>query len=189
MTSRRVWLGLGSNLGDRQAHLQHVVDEMGRSGSFTDIAVSRVWSTEPVGGPAQPDFLNAVVQACTSMSAQQLLQFAQRCEAQRGRLRAERWGPRTLDVDIIAVEGEAHDSPSLTVPHPRARERAFVLLPLSDLVDPESVLGPPLAPEFVEVSVSDAHLHVATPDSVARPPAEPHQPGLLGARRVEGDAP
>ena len=163
MSSRRVWFSIGSNLGDRQAHLQHAVDQMVSSGDFEDIAVSRVWVTAPVGGLSQPDFLNAVVQARTALSAQGLLQFAQRCEAQRDRVRDQRWGPRTLDVDIIAIEGEQHESPSLTVPHPRARKRGFVLLPLSDLVDPETLLGQISAPDAAAVYVSDIRLQVAAP--------------------------
>ena len=165
MSNRRVWFGLGSNLGDRHSHLQQAVDQIARSGDFEDIAVSRVWSTTPVGGPVQPDYLNAVVQARTALPAQDLLHFAQRCEARSGRVRAERWGPRTLDVDIIAIEGEAHDSPSLTVPHPRAHERGFVLLPLSDLIDPESVLGRAVTADRTGAVASAVRLQVQPPEA------------------------
>lgn len=164
---RHVWLALGSNIGQRETHLQHVVDELSLSPDFSDVKVSRVWSTAAVGGPRQPDYLNAVVQVRTSLSAQDLLKFAHRCEGQRGRIREQRWGPRTLDVDIVAIEGETYESVSLIVPHPRAHERAFVVLPLSDLVNPRSLLGPTVVDTSTGVALTDIHLHVPADDAPA----------------------
>jgi 2-amino-4-hydroxy-6-hydroxymethyldihydropteridine diphosphokinase len=139
----RAYLGLGSNLGDRLAHLQAAVDGLAAAPDVHVVAVSRVYETAPVGGPAQDDFLNAVVAIDTALSPRELLAFAQRVEAGEQRVRAERWGPRTLDVDVLLVGDERVDEPDLVVPHPRMRERAFVLVPLADvapeLVDSEAL--------------------------------------------------
>jgi 2-amino-4-hydroxy-6-hydroxymethyldihydropteridine diphosphokinase len=103
------------------------------------MAVSPVYETVPVGGPPQPDYLNAVLLARTTLPPHALLDRLQRVEVAFNRVREVRWGPRTLDIDIIAVEGETSDDPVLTLPHPRAHERAFVLAPWHD-VDPAAVL-------------------------------------------------
>jgi 2-amino-4-hydroxy-6-hydroxymethyldihydropteridine diphosphokinase len=138
---RGVWFGLGSNLGDRLTHLQAAVHLFQQAGAFQDVSVSSVWSTTPVGGPAQPDYLNAVLFARSDLPARELLEFARKCEQEQARIRTERWGPRTLDIDILAIEGECHDTEELQVPHPRAHERAFVIAPLSDLGEPANILG------------------------------------------------
>ena len=125
----RAFLALGSNLGDRWAHLRAAVD-----GLPDVVAVSDVYETDPVGGPAgQPPYLNAVVELDTDLSPRELLEVAGRLEAEAGRVRAVRWGPRTLDVDLLLVGDLVVDEPDLQVPHPRLRERAFVLVPLADL--------------------------------------------------------
>ena len=103
------------------------------------MAVSPVYETAPVGGPPQPDYLNAVLLARTTLPSRVLLDRLHEVEAASERVRDVRWGPRTLDIDIIAVEGEVSDDPELTLPHPRAHERAFVLAPWHD-VDPGAVL-------------------------------------------------
>lgn len=130
---RRAYLGIGSNLYDRAANLQHAVDGLSATPEIEVVGVSRVYETEPVGGPEQPDYLNAVVAIETTLSARELLVTAQRLEAEAGRVRAERWGPRTLDVDVLLVGSEHHDEPDLVVPHPRMHERAFVVIPLAEL--------------------------------------------------------
>lgn len=132
---RRAYLGLGSNLGDRAAQLQAAVDGLGAIDGIAVVAVSPVYETEPVGGPDQPDYLNAVVAVDTPLSARRLLEVAQRLETEAGRDRAteERWGPRPLDVDVLLVGDEHVEEPDLVVPHPRLYERAFVMVPLSDL--------------------------------------------------------
>jgi 2-amino-4-hydroxy-6-hydroxymethyldihydropteridine diphosphokinase len=103
------------------------------------LAVSPVYETAPVGGPAQPDYLNAVLIVQTSLRPRQLLEAAHRIEADFGRIRDERFGPRTLDIDIISYAGQLSSDPVLTLPHPRAHERAFVLAPWHD-VDPQAGL-------------------------------------------------
>jgi 2-amino-4-hydroxy-6-hydroxymethyldihydropteridine diphosphokinase len=128
----RAYLGIGANLGDRAATLQRAVDGLHAAG-LEVVAVSPVYETTPVGGPPQPDYLNAVVEAETVCSPRELLEIAQRLEAAADRVRLERWGPRTLDVDVLLVDDLVVDEPDLVVPHPRMTERAFVLVPLADL--------------------------------------------------------
>jgi 2-amino-4-hydroxy-6-hydroxymethyldihydropteridine diphosphokinase len=127
------YLGLGSNLGDRLAHLQAAVDGLSATPDVRVVAVSRVYETTPVGGPPQGDYLNAVVAVDTALDARALLHVAQRLEQQEERVRTERWGPRTLDVDVLLVGDVRVSEPDLVVPHPRLDERAFVLVPLADL--------------------------------------------------------
>jgi dihydroneopterin aldolase/2-amino-4-hydroxy-6-hydroxymethyldihydropteridine diphosphokinase len=135
----RVVIALGSNLGDRLRELQGAVDALAATPGLAITAVSPVYETAPVGGPEQPDYLNAVVVAETSRPATDLLGRAHAIEAAAQRIRAERWGPRTLDVDIIAYGEEVSRDPVLTLPHPRAQERAFVLAPWHD-ADPGAIL-------------------------------------------------
>ena len=139
VSSHRAALALGSNQGDRLAVLQGAVDALARTDGVDIDAVSGVFETDPVGGPQQPDFLNAVVVVVTSLSARQLLARAHEIEQEFGRVRAERWGPRTLDVDLVVVGDEIVDEPDLVVPHPRAAQRAFVLVPWLD-ADPDATL-------------------------------------------------
>jgi 2-amino-4-hydroxy-6-hydroxymethyldihydropteridine diphosphokinase len=138
-SSRRATLALGSNQGNRLAILQGAVDALAGTEGLDIDAVSGVFETDPVGGPQQPDFLNAVVVVVTSLSARELLARAHEIEQEFGRVRTQRWGPRTLDVDVLVVGDEIVDEPDLVVPHPRAAQRAFVLVPWLD-ADPEARL-------------------------------------------------
>ncbi len=124
----RAFLGLGSNMGDRLGHLREAVDAIGDL-----VAVSGVYETDPVGGPDQGQYLNAVVELDTCCSARDLLALCWRLEASAERVREVRWGPRTLDVDVLWVEGETLADPDLIVPHPRMSQRAFVMIPLGEL--------------------------------------------------------
>jgi 2-amino-4-hydroxy-6-hydroxymethyldihydropteridine diphosphokinase len=130
---RRAYLGIGSNLGDRLTHLQDAVDGLAATDGVDVVAVSSVYETDPVGGPEQPAYLNAVVALDTDLTAPDLLRAAQRLEAEAHRVRAQRWGPRTLDVDVLLVGDEEVHEPDLEVPHPRLWERGFVLAPLGDV--------------------------------------------------------
>jgi 2-amino-4-hydroxy-6-hydroxymethyldihydropteridine diphosphokinase len=134
--SVRAFLGLGSNLGDRWAHLRRAVDQL-RAGNRTPVtAVSHVYETEPVGGPVgQTAYLNAVVELAVPAGTDpyRLLEECRRLEAAAGRVRAAHWGPRTLDVDVIWMDGVDLSDDELTIPHPRWRERRFVLAPLAEL--------------------------------------------------------
>ncbi|MBW3643717.1 MAG: 2-amino-4-hydroxy-6-hydroxymethyldihydropteridine diphosphokinase, partial [Actinobacteria bacterium] len=123
---RRAFLGLGSNIGDRRRHLQLAV------ALLPDVvAVSPVYESQPVGGPeGQDPYLNAVVELATERTPRQLLELARTLEDRAGRVRIERDGPRTLDVDVLLVGDETVDEPDLVVPHPRMWRRRFVLAPL-----------------------------------------------------------
>lgn len=129
----RSFVGLGSNLGDRLANLQRAVELLAAQHDLSIVRSSRVYETDPVGGPPQPDYLNAVVEAETDLSARELLGACQGVEETLGRVRAERWGPRTIDIDILTYDDERVDDPDLTIPHPRMLERGFVLVPLLEL--------------------------------------------------------
>lgn len=128
----RAFLAMGSNLGDRAAILRDAVAALVEMGDLK--AVSDVFETAPVGGPGgQGPFLNLVVRLDTARSARELLEVCQQLEGAAHRIRKERWGPRTLDVDVLWVDGEQVAEPDLEVPHPRMFERAFVLAPLEDV--------------------------------------------------------
>jgi 2-amino-4-hydroxy-6-hydroxymethyldihydropteridine diphosphokinase len=144
--ARRVLLGLGSNLGDRVALLREAVAGLGDEVA----AVSDVYETDPVGGPDQGTFLNLVVLLRTTRSARDLLALGQHLEAEADRVREVRWGPRTLDVDVLWIEGEEVDQPDLVVPHPRMLERAFVMVPLADVAPDVVPAGWVRPPERVE---------------------------------------
>lgn len=133
----KVVLALGSNLGSRFQTLQGAIDSLFDAPGLDFVAVSPVYETDPVGGPSgQKPYLNAVVVAESSLDPHTLLERAQSVENAFGRVRQERWGPRTLDVDLIVVGEEVSDDPALTLPHPRVHERSFVLVPWSK-ADPE----------------------------------------------------
>ena len=132
---RRVVIALGSNVGDRMDTLQGAVGALFDGPGMQFLAVSPVYETDPVGGPPQPDYLNAVLIAETALSARTVLERAQNVEAAFQRTRETAWGPRTLDVDIITFGDEVSDDADLVLPHPRAHERAFVLAPWND-IDP-----------------------------------------------------
>jgi 2-amino-4-hydroxy-6-hydroxymethyldihydropteridine diphosphokinase len=132
----RALLGLGSNLGDRRVLLREAVS------SLTGVVgVSSLYETDPVGGPGgQGEYLNLVVELDTDLSPRDLLGVCHRLESAANRVRGDRWGPRTLDVDILWHESGPVDEPDLVVPHPRMHERRFVMAPLADL-------APDLGPE------------------------------------------
>jgi 2-amino-4-hydroxy-6-hydroxymethyldihydropteridine diphosphokinase len=129
----RAYLALGSNLGDRLASLQAAVDELAGAAGVRIDALSRVYETAPVGGPPQDPFLNAVVAVDTELDPHELLALAQQLERDAHRVRGERFGPRTLDVDVLLYGDLALDDPDLVLPHPRMWERGFVLAPLRDV--------------------------------------------------------
>ncbi|MGH3246310.1 MAG: 2-amino-4-hydroxy-6-hydroxymethyldihydropteridine diphosphokinase [Trebonia sp.] len=153
--TRRAVLALGSNLGDRGDTLQGGVDAVAGIEGVRLTGVSPIYETVPVGGPRQPDYLNAVVLADVAIPARDLLDRLHEVEAAFDRVRVVRWGPRTLDIDIISVAGQQSDDPELTLPHPRAHERAFVLAPWHD-ADPDAVLPGygPVAGLLASVDVS-----------------------------------
>ena len=128
----RAFLGLGTNLGDRLANLQRAVDLLAASTGVRVVRSSRVYETAPVG-PAQPHFLNAVLEVDTALEPSELLAAGAAVERALHRVREVRWGPRTIDVDVLTFDDRVIDTPNLTLPHPRMHERAFVLAPLLEL--------------------------------------------------------
>jgi len=140
----RAFLGLGSNIGDRRAILQEAVAAIPEL-----VAVSPVYETDPVGGPEQDRFYNIVVELETDRSPRDLLELCRELERRAGRVRRIRWGPRTLDVDVLLVGRERVDDDDLVVPHPRMATRNFVMVPLLDLApdvevggyDPDTAIG------------------------------------------------
>ncbi|WP_159944105.1 MULTISPECIES: 2-amino-4-hydroxy-6-hydroxymethyldihydropteridine diphosphokinase [unclassified Nocardiopsis] len=154
----RAVLSLGSNLGDRMATLQGAVDALlAGPDAPRPVAVSPVYETAPVGGPEQGAFLNAVLVVDTRDTPRALLERARAAERDFDRVREVRWGPRTLDVDVIAFGDVRDDDPELTLPHPRAHLRAFVLQPWLD-TDPLAQLPGrgPVADLLAEVLASDS---------------------------------
>ena len=129
----QAYVGLGTNLGDRLTNLQCAADLLEGQTGLRVVASSRVWETDPVGGPPQPDYLNAVLEVQTDLTARGLLEACQHVEAALHRERGVRWGPRLIDVDVLLFDDASIDEPDLAIPHPRLRERAFVVLPLLEL--------------------------------------------------------
>lgn len=156
-----VFLGLGANMGDRLATLQRAVDLLADHG-VRAVASSRVWATAPVGGPPdQPEFLNAVIEVdVDGLEPADVLEVAHNVEAELGRVRKERWGPRTIDVDVLLWGSHTSGDPDLTIPHPRMTERAFVVLPLLDL-DPDPRL--PDGRRVVELPAPDGEVRPFAP--------------------------
>jgi 2-amino-4-hydroxy-6-hydroxymethyldihydropteridine diphosphokinase len=130
----RAYVGVGSNLGDRRALVRAAIEALPGV-----VAVSPLRETEPVGVTEQPPFLNAAVALETELTARELLEVLLAVERRFGRERRERWGPRTIDLDLLLYGEETVDEPGLTVPHPRLHERRFAVEPLADL-DPELVV-------------------------------------------------
>lgn len=154
----RVALSIGANLGDRLAALQYAVAELAQIGEI--VAISDVYETDPVGGPEQPDYYNAVVILETEASPAEVLATAHRAEQGRGRTREIRWGARTLDVDVLAYGSVVSEDSELTLPHPRALERGFVMVPWRQ-ADPGFRL--PDGRTVVEVPFSDAGVRPVGP--------------------------
>jgi 2-amino-4-hydroxy-6-hydroxymethyldihydropteridine diphosphokinase len=167
--ARAVVLALGSNLGDRLANLERGVQLLGAGTGLDDVVVSPVYETAPVGGPGQPDYLNAVLMAVTSLPPRAVLDRGLAAENALHRVRDLRWGPRTLDVDVIVYDDVVSEDPRLTLPHPRAHERAFVLAPWHDL-DPGAVIPGRGAVAGLLAAVGTASVR-RLPDVRLRPPA------------------
>jgi len=129
----KAFIGLGSNLGERESMIRSALDDLARLPSTTLVRASSLYDTEPVGDTDQPGFLNAVAQLETGLSARQLLWNLLLIERRLGRVRTRHWGPRVIDLDLLLYGNEVLDQPDLTVPHPELIRRSFVLVPLVEL--------------------------------------------------------
>jgi 2-amino-4-hydroxy-6-hydroxymethyldihydropteridine diphosphokinase len=136
---RRTVLSLGSNLGDRVDNLQSGIDTLFDAPGLEFVVISPIYETEPIGGPPQGDFLNVIIIANSRLAPESLLERVLNIEEAMARKREVRWGPRTLDIDIVMMGDVTSDDPALVLPHPRAHERAFVLVPWHE-VDPDAYL-------------------------------------------------
>lgn len=133
----RIVLGLGANLGDRGRTIEQAIHALSTWPDVTLVARSHLYVTPPAGGPPQPDYWNGAVLISTSSDVRTILDRALELERLLGRTRPDpiRWGPRTIDIDILWIEGQVIDEPGLTVPHPRLGERVFALRPLLDVAN------------------------------------------------------
>ena len=151
------YLGLGSNLGDRLAYLRRAYQALGREAGLSLLRPSSVYETAPVGPTQQPDFLNLALAANTTFGAEELLDCALRVEAELGRRRTARWGPRVIDIDVLLIGDQQYQSDRLQIPHSRLHERAFVLVPLRELAPEISLPGGRLS----EIAVDETGVRLA----------------------------
>jgi len=151
---QRVFIAIGSNLGDKISNCRRAIDEI--AGFYEIVKVSSLYETEPVGNEDQPNFINSVAEIRTDISPHELLAHLNRIEEKLGRVRSEKWGPRTFDLDIIFYGDQIIKDDNLIIPHPRAHLRRFVLEPICEI-----------APEFIhsEIKISVLELLKNLPDN------------------------
>ena len=145
VAAQTAYLGLGSNLGDREALLARALERLTSPPGVWITALSSLYATAPVGPQDQPEFLNLAVEVTTSLAPQDLLAACQAIETALGRVRAERWGPRTIDLDLLLYGELRLAEPGLELPHPRMLERPFVLQPLAEIAGGRSLQGRTIA--------------------------------------------
>ncbi|MCX5569182.1 2-amino-4-hydroxy-6-hydroxymethyldihydropteridine diphosphokinase [Kaistia nematophila] len=151
----KVYLGLGSNLGDREAMLRAAISALAATPGVHVTAISSLYETPPWGPVPQGPYLNACIELDTTLSARAVLDLSLRIERDHGRERAIRWGPRTLDIDVLLYGDAAIDEEGLIVPHPRMIERAFVLVPLAEIAPEATVAGRTIHAILAEVETDD----------------------------------
>ncbi|HVW20310.1 MAG TPA: 2-amino-4-hydroxy-6-hydroxymethyldihydropteridine diphosphokinase [Opitutaceae bacterium] len=138
-------IGLGSNLGERAGRMAEALRRLHRTPGLRVAAVSSLYATAPLGVTGQPEFLNAAGELRSELGPRELLEACLRIEAELGRVRGERWGPRTIDLDLLWFGGRTVREPGLELPHPRMRERAFVLVPAAEIAPDLRLEGRPLS--------------------------------------------
>ncbi|TFH85722.1 2-amino-4-hydroxy-6-hydroxymethyldihydropteridine diphosphokinase [Billgrantia azerbaijanica] len=160
---RHVYVGLGSNLDDPQRHVEQALDELDRLPLTRRLVASRLYASRPLGPPDQPDFINAVARLETRLSPLALLDQLQALEQRHRRIRRRRWGPRTLDLDLLLYGAQTLQNPRLQVPHPEMSRRSFVLVPLAELA-PQRRLPDGRRIARLAAEVSNAGLRPLLPD-------------------------
>ncbi|MFG6158433.1 2-amino-4-hydroxy-6-hydroxymethyldihydropteridine diphosphokinase [Halomonas sp. 1390] len=154
-TEHHAWIGLGSNLDGPHEHVARALEELNRLPLTRRIAASRLYASRPVGPADQPDYVNAVAHLATRLSPLALLDQLQALEQRHGRVRGRRWGPRTLDLDLLLYDDRRLALPRLTLPHPEMTRRAFVLVPLAELAPGLALDGRPLSRLAAELEPQD----------------------------------
>jgi len=153
-------IGVGSNLGDALASVRQAMRDVEDRVGATDVRRSSLYRTAPVGGPEQPDFVNAVLTLESDLTPEAVLEVLQGIEQEAGRVRDVRWGPRTLDLDVVVAGSIVSEDPLLTLPHPRAHERAFVLVPWHEIEPEASLPGVGPIASVIEAGFDDQDIEV-----------------------------
>jgi 2-amino-4-hydroxy-6-hydroxymethyldihydropteridine diphosphokinase len=169
------YLRLGSNLGDRRGHLVAAVRRLNGTPGIRVVTVSSIFETKPVGHTAQPDFLNLVAAVATALAPHALLDTCLRIETELGRVRHERWGPRTVDLDLLSYEDIRIDDARFTLPHPRMLERGFVLVPLAEIAPGLIIAGEAITTRAVRCDQSGLR-KLGPFEWAGDPPAFPQPP-------------
>ncbi len=163
-TQRHAWLGLGGNIGDVQQAMAEALRWLHGNAEITVETVSAIYKTPPWGFEDQPWFLNCCARITTSLSPEDLLSACQEAERLGKRERTVRWGPRTIDIDIIAYQGVEQNEQRLTIPHPRATERAFVLVPLAAIAPELMLQGQTVQDGLTAIDISEIEVENPTTD-------------------------
>ena len=165
--SGTAYLSLGANLGNREETLRMAVRRLAAAAGVKILAVSSLYETAPWGKKDQPSFFNIAVSLQTTLWPEELLTQAQAVETELGRVRHERWGPRTIDIDILHIEGAESNTPELTLPHPYMTERAFVLVPLAEIA-PDLVIAGRTVETWKKSADDEGVARVAGPEWIGR---------------------
>ena len=162
--AERVFIGLGGNIGDPRHAMASAVNALAAADGIDVVGVSSLYRTPPWGKTDQPDFLNAVVEIRCSMTPRELLNLCLEIERGLKRKRRERWGPRIIDMDIIAFGNRAIEEPDLHIPHPRLHERAFVLTPFAEIAPDFAISGRRVSQLLAELNTRGIALDTPGPD-------------------------
>jgi len=151
-----ILIGLGSNIGDRQKSIMTAIQKLSQHAEISIEKISSLYETKPVGVTEQPDFLNGAISIATTLAPRKLLEVCLNVEYQMGRIRAERWGPRNIDIDILIYDDQVITDEDLCIPHPRLQERRFVLIPLQEIAGDISVYRGQTPGELLEKIVDNS---------------------------------
>ncbi|GEL78236.1 2-amino-4-hydroxy-6-hydroxymethyldihydropteridine diphosphokinase [Tenuibacillus multivorans] len=151
----KAYIALGTNIEPRRLHLQQAIENLQQHQDIEVTQVSSIYETKPVGYTDQDDFLNMVIEVQTTLEPYDLLAFCLQVEQQLGRIRTIRFGPRSIDLDLLVFDNKTIDTKTLTIPHPRMHERAFVLVPLQEIAPNLELKGKPIKEWLVQLPKSE----------------------------------